>query len=262
MTGPEPAAHALPPGAPLITQADCWRRQRETLRVLADILDAHPDLPAITWTVSWLGGVNGDVLGLGMPPEQVRATFTAWRQALRLGSVQESPIRDTGIVSMVGRTYRGIVRVSLTARAYYPLPDDTEPVAGPTRDGASHRPRGRTAARRDRASHPGHPRRHAPSTSSEAGVVTPEQRRLRAQIAANVRWSKYMARKDQAYLARKAFFVRLERQVDPEGKLPPDERAALILSAAREVSARLNAANARKREHPRQQDKDECWRLT
>jgi hypothetical protein len=145
MTDPEPTGHALQPGTPLITQADRWRRQRETLRVLADILDAHPDLPAITWTVSWLGGVNGDVLGLGVPPEQVRAAFTAWRQALWLEGVKETPIRDTGIVSMVGRTYRGTVRVSLTARAYYPLPDDTESVAGSARE------RGTTpAARPDR----------------------------------------------------------------------------------------------------------------
>jgi hypothetical protein len=77
--------------------------------------------------------------------------------------------------------------------------------------------------------------------------MTPEQRRLRAQIAANARWSKYMAREDQAYLARKAFFARLEREVDPEGKLPPDERAALVRNAAREFSTRLNAAKARKR---------------
>jgi hypothetical protein len=142
MTDPELAGHALPPGMPLITQADCWRRQRETLRTLADILDAHPDLPAITWTVSWLGGVNADVLGLGVPPEQVRTTFTAWRQALRLEGVKETPIRGTGIVSMSGRTYRGIVRVSLTARAYYPLPDDTEPLAGSARE------RGTTSAAR------------------------------------------------------------------------------------------------------------------
>jgi hypothetical protein len=45
--------------------------------------------------------------------------------------------------------------------------------------------------------------------------VTPEQRRLRAQIAANARWSRYMAREDQAYLARNAFFARMERQVTP-----------------------------------------------
>src|SRR5260370_29285523 len=131
MTHPEPAGHVPPPGAPLITQADCWRRQRETLRILADILDAHPDLPAITWTVSWLGGVTGEVYGLGMPPDEARAIFTAWQQALRLEHVKETPIRDTGIVSLSGRTYRGTVRVGLTARAYYPLPDDEVPSQEP-----------------------------------------------------------------------------------------------------------------------------------
>jgi hypothetical protein len=77
--------------------------------------------------------------------------------------------------------------------------------------------------------------------------VTPEQRRLRAQNAANKRWSQYMAREDQAAAARSAFFARLERQVDPEGDLAPEVRAALVKAAAREVSARLNAAKARKR---------------
>lgn len=56
-----------------------------------------------------------------------------------------------------------------------------------------------------------------------------------------------MAREDQAALARAAFWARLERQVDPEGKLPPDQRAKLVKAAAREVSARLNAAKARRR---------------
>jgi hypothetical protein len=77
--------------------------------------------------------------------------------------------------------------------------------------------------------------------------MTPEQRRLRAQIAANARWSKYMAREDQAALARAAIFARLERQVDPGGNLPTDHRARLVRAAARELSARLNAAKARKR---------------
>jgi hypothetical protein len=92
MTDPESADLALPPSAPLISQADCWRRQRETLRVLAGIFDAHPELPAIIWTVCWLGGViGGDVLGLEVAYEQVCATFKAWRQALRLDNVKESP---------------------------------------------------------------------------------------------------------------------------------------------------------------------------
>jgi hypothetical protein len=77
--------------------------------------------------------------------------------------------------------------------------------------------------------------------------MTPEQRRLRAQIAANARWSKFMAREDQAAAARAAIFARLERQVDSDGALPPEERARLLRAAARELSARLNAAKARKR---------------
>jgi hypothetical protein len=77
--------------------------------------------------------------------------------------------------------------------------------------------------------------------------VTPEQRRLRARVAANARWSRYMAREDQAYAARTAIFARLEREVDPDNRLSPDQRAMLVKNAARSLSARLNAAKARKR---------------
>jgi hypothetical protein len=77
--------------------------------------------------------------------------------------------------------------------------------------------------------------------------VTPEQRRLRAQKAANARWSRHMAREDQACAARQAIYDRLAREVDPDGKLPPGERAVLIQSAAKHLSARLNAAKVRKR---------------
>lgn len=82
---------------------------------------------------------------------------------------------------------------------------------------------------------------------SATASMTPEQRRLRAQIAANARWSKYMAREDQAAAARSAIFARLEREVDPDGLLPPDQRAVLVKSAARRMSARMNASKARKR---------------
>jgi hypothetical protein len=77
--------------------------------------------------------------------------------------------------------------------------------------------------------------------------VTPEQRRLRAKIAANARWSRPMARADQAAAARSAITARLEHQVDPAGILPPDEKATLVRSAARRLAAELNAARARKR---------------
>jgi hypothetical protein len=77
--------------------------------------------------------------------------------------------------------------------------------------------------------------------------MTPEQRRLRAQVAANARWSRHMAREDQASTARLAIFARLEREVDPQGRLSPDQRAVLVRAAARRLSAQLNAAQARKR---------------
>jgi hypothetical protein len=57
--------------------------------------------------------------------------------------------------------------------------------------------------------------------------MTPEQRRLRSKIAANARWSRYMARADQADAARRAIFTRLERQVDPSGELHPRDREAV-----------------------------------
>ena len=81
--------------------------------------------------------------------------------------------------------------------------------------------------------------------------MTPEERHLRAKIAANVRWSKPMARADQADAARAALYARLERQVDPHGTLLPDERDELVRAAARVLSARLLAAKARKRQRTR-----------
>jgi hypothetical protein len=77
--------------------------------------------------------------------------------------------------------------------------------------------------------------------------MTPEQRRLRAKIAANARWSRPMARADQAEAARDAIHSRLGRKVDPDGILPETEREILIRSAARQLSAELNAARSRKR---------------
>ena len=77
--------------------------------------------------------------------------------------------------------------------------------------------------------------------------MTPEQRHLRAQIAANSRWSRQFAREDQADASRAAIFARLEREVDPKGRLAPDQRAVLVKAAARRLSAKMNAAKARKR---------------
>ncbi len=127
-----------PPGTPLVTQADRWGWQRKAVRALAEILDAHPDLPQIAWHVGPTGSLAGQVNGLA-PAEEVRATFTAWRRALRLENVREVPIRDTGITSLSGKVYYGTVHVAILARVFGPLPDDVEP-AGSPEAGAERRP--------------------------------------------------------------------------------------------------------------------------
>jgi hypothetical protein len=46
---------------------------------------------------------------------------------LRLEHVKETPIRDTGVIALSGRTYRGTVLVGLATRIYGPVSDDAEP---------------------------------------------------------------------------------------------------------------------------------------
>jgi hypothetical protein len=96
--------------------------------------------------------------------------------------------------------------------------------------------------------------RGTPGTTGASSILpdpVPRRRRRpwrrRTGIAANARWSRPMARADQAAAARAAILSRLERQVDPAGLLTPEERAAFLRSAARRLGAELNAARARKR---------------
>jgi len=53
----------------------------------------------------------------------------------------------------------------------------------------------------------------------------PETRRLVAQIAANESWANTADRSARTARARAALQAKFERQVDPEGTLPPAERA-------------------------------------
>lgn len=78
-------------------------------------------------------------------------------------------------------------------------------------------------------------------------MLTAEQRRARARLAALTRWSKPFARADQAAAAGAALRRRIAAQVDPDGKLPPEELAAVTRSALRAYSVRLNAAKAAKK---------------
>jgi hypothetical protein len=79
-------------------------------------------------------------------------------------------------------------------------------------------------------------------------ALTPEQRRLRAQIAAHIRWS----REDptaNAVRAQAGLVARFERQVDPDGTLEPAERARRVESARKAHMKRLalKSAKARRR---------------
>jgi len=69
--------------------------------------------------------------------------------------------------------------------------------------------------------------------------ITPEQRSLRARIAAYAKWARTADRAGATAPARRAFLSRFEAEVDPEGKLPPDVRARLAASARKAYFAAL-----------------------
>jgi hypothetical protein len=69
--------------------------------------------------------------------------------------------------------------------------------------------------------------------------LTPEQRRLRAQIAAHTLHAKTTDPVGHTAAARAAFLGRFEREVDPDGVLPPTERARRAEHARRAYFLRL-----------------------
>lgn len=77
--------------------------------------------------------------------------------------------------------------------------------------------------------------------------MTPEQRKRRAQLAANTRWAKPLARQEQADASREALWRRFENQVDPDGVLPEEQRRQLATNAAKAHSARMNMVRQRPR---------------
>lgn len=74
---------------PAVTQAERSRWQRLAAAELARILECHPELPCITWTVGPASSVVvGRISGLA-PAGQARQLFRAWQQALGLGEYTE-----------------------------------------------------------------------------------------------------------------------------------------------------------------------------
>jgi hypothetical protein len=96
-----------------ITRGERAAWQRRATRELAAILNAHPDLPIIAWTVGSAGSfVVGHVNGLA-PAWQVRQVFDAWRTALTLTEHPESV--GAGATHLRAAAHRDRVHVRLTA---------------------------------------------------------------------------------------------------------------------------------------------------
>ncbi|MCV6965925.1 hypothetical protein BST27_17090 [Mycobacterium intermedium] len=72
---------------------------------------------------------------------------------------------------------------------------------------------------------------------------------MRGQIAAHESWAKTSDRPARTAAARKAALDRFEREVDPNGELPPAERAKRAENARKAYFKRLalKSAQARKR---------------
>jgi hypothetical protein len=77
--------------------------------------------------------------------------------------------------------------------------------------------------------------------------LTPAERRLRGQLAAEESWSRTADRSARTAPARAAFLDRFERQVDPDGSLPPTERALMAEHARRAHFLRLSLQSAKAR---------------
>jgi len=81
----------------------------------------------------------------------------------------------------------------------------------------------------------------------EHSRLTPSQRRIRAVGAAHSRWAHEPDRTAALRPARDAFAARFEREVDPDGTLPPDERAKRARNAEKAYMARLALRSAKAR---------------
>jgi hypothetical protein len=77
--------------------------------------------------------------------------------------------------------------------------------------------------------------------------LTPAQRSLRARLAAHTSWANTTNRAARTAAARQAALDRFERQVDPDGVLPPHERAVRAAHARKAYFARLALRSAQAR---------------
>lgn len=85
-------------------------------------------------------------------------------------------------------------------------------------------------------------------------MLTPTERTLRARVASHESWANTDDRTARTEPGRQAFFARFERQVDPDGTLPPDERAKRAESARKAHFSRLAFESAKARRVARGRD--------
>jgi hypothetical protein len=78
-------------------------------------------------------------------------------------------------------------------------------------------------------------------------MLTPEQRRSRARLAALVQWSRTEDWTARTQAARDGFMRRFEDQVDPDRRLDPAQRAKMAEAARRAHFARLGRQSGKAR---------------
>lgn len=81
---------------------------------------------------------------------------------------------------------------------------------------------------------------------------TTNERAIVARIAAHESWARTADRSARTAPARAALMARFEAEVDPDGTLPPDERARRAEHKRRAYFQRLALASARSRRRIRQ----------
>jgi hypothetical protein len=86
--------------------------QRRAAAELARILEAHRDLPLMTWTVGAAGSVLVGQVGT-LTRTGVRASFDAWRVALALAEYHEHA--GDAVTYLSAKDHRNSVRVVLLA---------------------------------------------------------------------------------------------------------------------------------------------------
>jgi hypothetical protein len=75
----------------------------------------------------------------------------------------------------------------------------------------------------------------------------PEARRRYGSIGAHTQWSRETDRTARTAGARAAFLDRFEREVDPEGALPAEQRAKMAANARKAYFLRLALKSAKAR---------------